>query len=264
MSGRFFPTLWTEVKARLAAQMLGFLLALLILAAQYHFGVIRSDLHGRILSIAWPYALILVAFLVFHLARTPWLISNDHLDTIRSATQAKDRLEQELSDAEATPIKLDIRPTEIYRIPAFSGRDRNVDGEMTYDIFLLARIELKEPSFVALGPYALRLLLHGTERLYGMERDVNEWELTIWSPTTPKTYPMQPLSMDVRRGIPMEGWLHFKVPKISFKTLDQSTVGLMADGGQRGIAMAEIPASPSIWNPDPNKRIGRKVYPCSR
>lgn len=44
------------------------------------------NLHGRLLSILLPYVWFLFAFLVFHLARIPWLISNEHQEEFESVT----------------------------------------------------------------------------------------------------------------------------------------------------------------------------------
>jgi hypothetical protein len=79
---RFIPQYWADIKAgRLGPQLIGVVLAILILVAQIYFGVIgASGIHARLLSIAWPYAVLIAGFLIYHAARTPWLISNDHLD----------------------------------------------------------------------------------------------------------------------------------------------------------------------------------------
>lgn len=84
---RFFPTFWTEVKARVMALVIGVVIAVLILVLQIHYGVIPSNnLHGRVFSILLPYVGILFAFLLFHLARIPWLISNEHREEFESVT----------------------------------------------------------------------------------------------------------------------------------------------------------------------------------
>lgn len=81
---RFAPQLWGDIKPRLWTIVLGVITGVLILLAQLHFGVITDRVHPRILSILWPYALLVVLLVAYHLARTPWLISNEHLETIAS------------------------------------------------------------------------------------------------------------------------------------------------------------------------------------
>jgi hypothetical protein len=85
---RFLPHFWEDIRARFGATVLGILTALLVLLAHFHYGVIAGGMHGRILSIVWPYAALVVAFTVYHLARTPWLISNEQLDAIATLNKA--------------------------------------------------------------------------------------------------------------------------------------------------------------------------------
>src|ERR1039458_10466227 len=80
VSTRFLPEFWGDIKVRLWASLLGVITAVLILLAQLHYGIIAGGVRLRILSILWPYVLLVMAFIVYHLARTPWLISNEHLD----------------------------------------------------------------------------------------------------------------------------------------------------------------------------------------
>jgi hypothetical protein len=266
MRARFFPSLWRGVKARLAAQMISLLLTVLILVAQIHYGVMPGNnvqWGARFLSIAWPYATVLLAFLIFHLARTPWLISEAHLETIEVEAQAKlaiaqelEKSKQELEELKESPVKMEIKPLEMYRLPAFGGQDRDEQGAMAWDIFVLTRIELDEPQFASVLVYAFALSRHGQQHLYAMERDIEQWQFILWHPKQPTTHPMHPLGFDLRCGIPREGWLHFKVDKVSAKTLDESTIWIIADAGRRGSTTGERSA---IWNADSNKRIGRKT-----
>jgi len=87
MAGRFFPTFWVDVKATVWKQLLGVITAVLILIAQIHFGIIGRDVQPRLISILWPYALLTTLLIAYHLLRTPWLISNSHLETIAAHEQ---------------------------------------------------------------------------------------------------------------------------------------------------------------------------------
>jgi hypothetical protein len=108
---RFLPQFWDDIKAGLVANMLGAMLAILIVFAQIHYGVIKSgDLRPQLLSIAWPYGLLILAFVVYHSARAPWLISNDHLDSIKLIEQAKEAADHELADREETIRRLTEKP----------------------------------------------------------------------------------------------------------------------------------------------------------
>jgi hypothetical protein len=69
------------------AVVIGVVTAVSILVLQIHDGVIpRNNLHGRLFSILLPYVGVLFAFLLFHLARIPWLISNEHREELESVT----------------------------------------------------------------------------------------------------------------------------------------------------------------------------------
>lgn len=76
---RFIPKFWDGIRSRVWATVTALVTAVLILIAQFHYGVITSAIRPRVLSLLWPYGLLLLAYVLFHLARAPWLISNDHL-----------------------------------------------------------------------------------------------------------------------------------------------------------------------------------------
>lgn len=84
MCARFFPKFWIDFKASFWKQLLGLLTAILILIFQYYFHVIGGNAQPRLLSVLWPYLLLVLVFCLVHLLRTPWLISNDYLDTINA------------------------------------------------------------------------------------------------------------------------------------------------------------------------------------
>jgi hypothetical protein len=77
--------------------MLAILAAMLVLAAQVYFNVIGSSgIRGREISIFAPYAILMVCFALYHAARTPWLISNEHLEAIQAEKLARQKIEAEL------------------------------------------------------------------------------------------------------------------------------------------------------------------------
>lgn len=141
ISTRFIPQLWSDIKPRLLATVLGVTTAVLILLAQLYFGVITSGVHPRILAILWPYALLLVALVVYHLARTPWLISNEHLDAIAA-------LRKTIAVHEATIVR---RETEL-RVASEKPK-RSAAEQADYDTVQRAFTVVKDK-----GKIALRLL----------------------------------------------------------------------------------------------------------
>jgi len=80
---RFLPQCWGDIKASVAEQVVGIVLAFLILIAQIQLGVISKDaIRVNFLAIAWPYAALIGMFVVYHTLRAPWLVSNSHMDAI--------------------------------------------------------------------------------------------------------------------------------------------------------------------------------------
>jgi hypothetical protein len=176
---RFFPCLWADIKrGKLGAQLIGILLALLVLLAQFHFGVIGSDgIHGRVLSIISPYVALMGAFVIYHAVRTPWLISNDHLDSIKATESAKTALQQELESLKQVPPTIEVRMIELYRKPVNSGRDGNPKDGFLWDIFLSVWIELKSPLTASITGYRMQLSLHGNRMSLQAQNDLDEWGL---------------------------------------------------------------------------------------
>ena len=239
--------------------MIGILLALLVLLAQFHFGVIGSDgIHGRVLSIISPYVALMGAFVIYHAVRTPWLISNDHLDSIKATESAKTALQQELESLKQVPPTIEVRMIELYRKPVNSGRDGNPKDGFLWDIFLSVWIELKSPLTASITGYRMQLSLHGNRMSLQAQNDLDEWGLDIWKPTVELAHAeLTPLSPQLKRGEPMEGWLHFISEQATPKVLDECTVRLIADSG-RGSAYKEYLPDPHIWNPNTDKRFNRK------
>jgi hypothetical protein len=259
MATRFLPQFGRDIRARLMALALGLLTAVLVLVAQLRLGIINGNVHYRMLSILWPYALVVFCVVAFHAARTPWRISNDHLASIMSAESANAALRCELDDRKRIAPRIDVRPTAVYRIPSDPRLYANAAGERSWELFLWARVELKEPSKVSILRYVLKLSLHGmSQSSFDMRDDLHAWELTKWSPKTPTTHALFGLPTQLKIGEPVEGWLHFSVPNAAPRALDDSSIILIADTGH-GSGYGETMARPDMWNPDNNTRFGGKT-----
>jgi len=64
--------MWEDFTSSVGEQVLGALLVIAILAFQIRYGVIKpEDVRANEWAVAWPYILLIVGFLVFHLARAP-------------------------------------------------------------------------------------------------------------------------------------------------------------------------------------------------
>jgi hypothetical protein len=89
--------------------MIGLLLSVLILIAQLYWGVVgTTGMHGRELSIFAPYAVLMICVVIYHAVRTPWLISNEHLEAIQDEKSSKEKIETELQ-REREASKADLK-----------------------------------------------------------------------------------------------------------------------------------------------------------
>jgi hypothetical protein len=139
-----FPHFLGEIKPRLWQTVLGVITAVLVLLLQIHYGVITSQIRPRIFSILWPYGLLLLAFGIYHPARTPWLISNEHLDAIGALKRKLLELESRIA-----------APTETIQnkdddIRALKQPKRSTAEQHGFDKTKKALTLLKEPGVIAL------------------------------------------------------------------------------------------------------------------
>jgi hypothetical protein len=259
VANRFFPYYWADVKARLAAQVIGILLAIAVLVTQLYFGAISANsFHARLLSILWPYLALIAVFVIYHTARTPWLISNDYLDSINATELMKKELQQELDDRKRIPADMEVRLQLLHRTPAKQGKDRNEAGEMSWDVFLNARVELRNPLSLAVLRYTLQLLRHGKTVSLEVEPDISRWEMNLWTPTRVTAIELAELPRQLKSGEPVEGWLHFIVEQATHKALDECRVRLLADVGN-STSYGEQEADSRIWSLETGKTISRKL-----
>lgn len=88
---RFGTRLYRELGDFVRTQLLvGFLLAALILWWQIHTGVItRPNVHSTIVSLLWPYAVVLGLFGTYHIGRTAYLLDRESQNEI---TKLEDQL----------------------------------------------------------------------------------------------------------------------------------------------------------------------------
>jgi hypothetical protein len=115
---RFLPQCWGDIRASVAEQVVGVILAILILIAQIHYGLITKDaVRANVLAISWPYIILVGMFIVYHFLRAPWLVSNRHLDT---HSDLKGDLAKAERDHEATKQQLTME-RERNKKPSFTG-----------------------------------------------------------------------------------------------------------------------------------------------
>jgi hypothetical protein len=211
------------------------------------------------------YAFAFAVYTLAHLCRTPKKLDLARdtrelalLGVISVRDQTIKERELELAESKRTPPTIEVGITELHRTPVDGGRDRNAAGEMSWHIFLLARIELQKPISISILKYSLRLSLDGNQVSLESQNDLDAWVLHLWTPNGPVSRNLPALSLELGSGEPMEGWLHFMMPQTTPTTLDQVAVRLIADSG-RGLSYGEPSGDARIWNLDTYKRFARKT-----
>jgi hypothetical protein len=97
-------------------------------------------------------------------------------------------------------------------------------GEGLTDLFFHVRLVLGEPSQVYIRDFTLQISNEATSLTANEIEDVPEWSLVkpvgIFS-----RFPCVPLSKELsRRGDPVQGWVHFKIPPSSESALQPCTL----------------------------------------
>lgn len=166
ISTRFLPHFWSDLKARFWAIVLSVITAALILFAQIYYGVIRDAIRGRVLSILWPYAVLMVAFTVYHLARTPWLISNEQVEVIAALNKAVSDLESTTTSLKSTISEKDAEIRALKQPRRSAAEQHNYDKAKAF-------LNKRGPKFVE----ALRHLHTHGDLTYS---SVGVTMVTIW------------------------------------------------------------------------------------
>ena len=97
---RLWSAFWKDFKTATREQVIGAVLAVSILLAQWYFGVIkRGEVSRNFWAIMWPYTLLAVAFLLVHLIKAPY-----RLDVERERTE--NTLSSEISNLRSTLERL--------------------------------------------------------------------------------------------------------------------------------------------------------------
>jgi hypothetical protein len=97
-------------------------------------------------------------------------------------------------------------------------------GEGLTDLFFYVRLVLGEPSQVSVRDFSLEISNEATSRTVDEIDDVTEWSLVkpvggfSRSPCVPLTKELS------RRGDPVQGWVHFKIPSLSESAVGRSTL----------------------------------------
>jgi hypothetical protein len=94
------------------------------------------------------------------------------------------------------------------------------------DLFLNVRSVLGEPSHVSIRDFALEIFDQAKSLGFTSTDDVSEWEL-VRPVGTYSRFPCVPLVKELtRRGDPIQGWIHFRLPNLSESAVGKSALTL--------------------------------------
>jgi hypothetical protein len=132
-----------------------------------------------------------------------------------------------LAALQASPPAIDVQLLEIHVQIADSTPARASDSPVDRDIFLRVKLLLHEPRPIEVLAYELNGVLHGNAMPAHFFDDIQDWGLvtekkpigvgTTFRYTVSR---IAKLSQQVeRRGVPVEGWLHFRINGVREKEI---------------------------------------------
>jgi hypothetical protein len=145
---RLWGAFWRDFKKSTGEQMLGALLAVCILTFQIRYQIIRpGEIRANLGAIAWPYAILVGALLVWHLVKAPHVLYREHLEARTRAERWITDLEQKLFDEQPRfSIKVGMQPGS--RDAWLEQKDAN--GSMVY--FILEHHSGRVPEHIRFDP----------------------------------------------------------------------------------------------------------------
>jgi hypothetical protein len=166
------------------------------------------------------YTSLFVMFLMWRLITTPGELDRERQRFINGLTQKLAYARLRLVALRASPPDIGVGVLEIYVQPTdITLSTRTPDSPITCDIFLRVKVTLQQAQPIEVLAYELSSVLHGNCIHADFADDIQEWGLvtekkpigvgtTFRYMVTRLTKLAQQLK---RRGIPVEGWLHFRV-----------------------------------------------------
>jgi len=166
------------------------------------------------------YGSLFVTFLMWRLIATPGELDRERQRFINGLTQKLAYARLKLVALRASPPSIDAEILEIYVQPTdITLSTQTPDSPITCDIFLRVKLTLQQAQPIEALAYELSSVLHGNCIHADFADDIQEWGLvtekkpigvgmTFRYMVTRLTKLAQQLK---HRGIPVEGWLHFRV-----------------------------------------------------
>jgi len=168
-----------------------------------------------------------VLLLLWRLVATAWELDREKQRFIDILKERLAYAKVKLAALQASPPAIDVELLEIHVQIADSTLARASDFPVDRDIFLQVKLVLREPCPIEILAYELNGVLHGNAMPAHFFDDIQDWGLvtekkpigvgTTFRYTVSR---IAKLSQQVeRRGVPVEGWLHFRINGVREKEI---------------------------------------------
>jgi hypothetical protein len=162
----------------------------------------------------------------------------------------------EISLLNQIPADIEVEILEVQR-RAIDSQQEGVKS-WKYDIFVRAKLELKNLGSIAISQMRVELSLQGALEIPQEKRDIESWRLFISRKIDGGAgyayHRIKPVKEELTQGVPEEGWLHYVTNRTTDEELDGSSLKLIVETS-RGASHAELDAHTSKWSPWGSGRI---------
>jgi hypothetical protein len=182
-----------------------------------------------------------------------WGITEQQLYEARTQLVAAN---EKISLLEQIPANISVEILELQR----RAIDSQQDGikAWKYDIFVRAKLELKNLGSIAISQMCVELSLQGALEIPQEKKDIESWRLVIYTKKDGGVgwayHRIKPLKEELTQGVPEEGWLHYVTNRTTDEELDGSSLKLIVETS-RGASHAELEARTDKWSPWGSGRI---------
>jgi hypothetical protein len=203
------------------------------------------------------YGGLFILFLMWRLIATPLELDHERQRFIDGLTQKLAYARLRLVALQTSPPVIEIEILEIHVQAADSSfAPRTPESPVTCDIFLRVKVTLQQAQPIEVLAYELSSVLHGNCIHADFADDIQEWGLvtekkpigvgmTFHYMVTRLTKLAQQLK---HRGIPVEGWLHFRVHGVREKEIGATVYRLTVLTPNGGIS-SEIAGTKNLAGP---------------
>jgi hypothetical protein len=239
--------------------LIGSILALLTLGFQVIWKLIplkdwQEHRWQWIASFVLPFAIVLVAHVVWRLITAPWRLHQDQ-ETVASKKEIELRDRIALLEFDERDCRRELLAWKATKPEIAIEVDRVIPKAPkggVYEMFLLVTATLREPKNVLISEYKLELYMpEGSMRVGEFVDDISEWTLVTEDQQPWICHEMPPMPKEfTQRGKTVRGWLHFRVEAKESQIFGSRYLlnVISPDGANSGEGSATLPEiNQSIW-----------------